>query len=75
MTRATNSQQFQNEFGTGAAPDHGRVVHSALVDRDNNILGCIDRLAKNVELIRLDGGVHWSTWSSGDALLPEAIAS
>lgn len=44
--------------------DLGRIAHTALVDRDENVLGCIDQLEKNGQLIRLDGGVHWSTFGS-----------
>lgn len=41
-----------------------RIVHTAIVDHDENVLGCIDQLEKNGELIRLDGGVHWFTCGS-----------
>lgn len=41
--------------------DDHPVIHTVLVDRDDNILGCIDQLEKNAQLIRLDGGLHWGT--------------
>jgi hypothetical protein len=41
-----------------------RVIHTALVDHENNVLGCIDQLDKNSQLIRLDGGRHWSHYNS-----------
>jgi hypothetical protein len=39
--------------------EQGPTVHTPLVDREGHVLGCIDRLRGNAELIRLDEGAHW----------------
>lgn len=45
----------------------GYLDHTAIVDHDSNVLGCIDQLEKNAQLIRLDGGLHWATFGLLDA--------
>jgi hypothetical protein len=46
------------------AADYGWIVRAAHGDNFGHVVGCIDQLRDSVELLRLDGGFHWSTFST-----------
>lgn len=53
----------------------GWVVRSASGDHFGHVVGCIDQLRDSVELLRLDGGFHWSTFSTLHEALDDLIAN
>ena len=44
------------------AAGYGWNVRSANSDQFGHVIGCIEHLQDCVELLRLDGGFHWSTY-------------
>ena len=49
---------FELELASG----HGWIVRIATADHFGRIVGCIDQLDDTVELMKLDGGFHWSSF-------------
>lgn len=74
MTTSVQSRQTPEQFQVEAifcatrglelelATDYGWIVRAATSDHVGNVIGCIDQLPDCVELLRLDGGFHWSTY-------------
>ncbi len=74
MTTTLQSRQTPEQFQAEAnfcttrglelelATDYGWIVRSANSDHVGHVIGCIDQLPDCVELLRLDGGFHWSTY-------------
>ena len=44
------------------ASDYGWIVRTANTRHFGNIVGCIDQLDGSVELMKLNGGFHWSSF-------------
>ena len=51
---------FELELASG----HGWIVRVAEADHCGRIVGCIDQLDDTVELMKLDGGFHWSSFAT-----------
>lgn len=74
MIKSLNLQQTPGQFQAEAdfctnhglelelATDYGWLVRAANGTHDGQVFGCIDQLRDCVELLRLDGGFHWSTF-------------
>ena len=58
-----------------AAIDYGWVVRTASGDHLGHVVGCVDQLKGCVELLRLDGGFHWSTFSTLHEALDNLVAN
>jgi hypothetical protein len=78
-----SARQFQTEahyceehgLELEAAIDYGWVVRTASGDHFGHVVGCVDQLRDSVELLRLDGGFHWSTFATLHEALDNLVAN